>query len=132
MPFAENGTVFSEPMPGAVEITFEQYQDAIEKMGKGYSVSVEGGAFELIPPQLPEDVPPTDEELGAIALGMRDKLLSEAATRIAPLQDAVDLGEATDAEVAALAAWKRYRVALNRLPDQVGYPNDIDWPAPPA
>lgn len=51
---------------------------------------------------------------------------------IAPLQDAVDLDEATEAEVALLKDWKRYRVALNRLPEQDGYPHTIDWPAPPA
>lgn len=51
---------------------------------------------------------------------------------IAPLQDAMDLGEATAEEGAELTAWKRYRVALNRLPDQPGYPNEITWPAPPA
>lgn len=51
---------------------------------------------------------------------------------IAPLQDAVDLDEATEAEAALLKEWKRYRVALNRLPEQPGYPNEITWPAPPA
>lgn len=51
---------------------------------------------------------------------------------IAPLQDAVELDEATEAEAALLIDWKRYRVALSRLADQEGYPNDIDWPAPPA
>lgn len=55
-----------------------------------------------------------------------------ADTAIAPLQDAVDLDEATETEAAALKQWKRYRVALNRLPDQPGYPATIDWPAPPA
>jgi len=60
------------------------------------------------------------------------RLRRNADDTIAPLQDAVDLDEATDAEVALLKEWKRYRVALNRLPDQEGYPTDIDWPAPPA
>ncbi len=55
-----------------------------------------------------------------------------ADSAIAPLQDAVDLDDATEAEVAALKAWKKYRVALNRLPEQPGYPTDIDWPAPLA
>ncbi|MFV3287058.1 tail fiber assembly protein, partial [Pseudomonas sp. NY15356] len=55
-----------------------------------------------------------------------------ADSSIAPLQDAVDLGEATEAEAASLIAWKRYRVALIRLPDQPGYPDEITWPAPPA
>lgn len=51
---------------------------------------------------------------------------------IAPLQDAVDIDEATEAEAALLKEWKRYRVALNRLPDQPGYPAEIEWPASPA
>ncbi|MDY7070526.1 hypothetical protein PshuTeo2_05480 [Pseudomonas hunanensis] len=51
---------------------------------------------------------------------------------IAPLQDAVELDEATEAEAILLIEWKRYRVALSRLPEQEGYPNEIDWPAPPA
>lgn len=51
---------------------------------------------------------------------------------IAPLQDAVELEEATEAEATLLIEWKRYRVALSRLPELEGYPNEIDWPAPPA
>ncbi|WP_460420842.1 tail fiber assembly protein [Pseudomonas sp. ZL2] len=51
---------------------------------------------------------------------------------IDPLQDAVDIEDATEAEVAALKAWKKYRVALIRLPDQAGYPATIDWPVAPA
>ncbi|MBC3484695.1 tail fiber assembly protein [Pseudomonas sp. SWRI50] len=55
-----------------------------------------------------------------------------ADSAIAPLQDAVELEEATDAEAVALKDWKRYRIALNRLPEQPGYPELIDWPAQPA
>ncbi|GFM89833.1 tail fiber assembly protein [Pseudomonas cichorii] len=51
---------------------------------------------------------------------------------IAPLQDAVDIDDATDAEIALLKAWKKYRVALIRLPEQPGYPAAINWPAIPA
>lgn len=72
-----------------------------------------------------------------------DKLLADAKAElarrraaadyaIAPLQDAVDLDDATDVEAAALKAWKKYRVALSRVPDQPGYPDAIDWPASPA
>lgn len=38
-----------------------------------------------------------------------------ATEKIAPLQDAVDLGEATDDEKARLLAWKKYRVQVNRV-----------------
>jgi hypothetical protein len=82
----------------------------------------------------------TAEQKAAAAVEqLRTAVIAETARRrgiadaaIAPLQDAVDLDEATDAEVALLKEWKRYRVALNRLPDQPGYPADINWPAQPA
>ena len=62
----------------------------------------------------------------------RDRRLAEAALRIAPLQDAVDLDNATAADVANLKLWKQYRVAVNRVSDQPGFPETIDWPTPPA
>ncbi|MFK8331786.1 tail fiber assembly protein [Pseudomonas sp. BJa5] len=66
-----------------------------------------------------------------LALAKRDSLLQMAAIRIAPLQDAVDIEEATDAEKVELVLWKKYRVALNRVEDQPGYPDSISWPAIP-
>lgn len=72
-----------------------------------------------------------EQELtAAVAEAARRRAVADAA--IAPLQDAVDLGDSSENEVALLTEWKRYRVALNRLADQQGYPASIDWPAPPA
>lgn len=71
-------------------------------------------------------------ELRAGVVAETARLRKFADDAIAPLQDAVDLDEATEAEALRLKDWKRYRVALNRLPDQPGYPATIDWPAPPA
>jgi hypothetical protein len=79
-----------------------------------------------------EPPPPTTAELTASALGQRDGLLYTAGLRIAPLQDAVDLGDATDADVANLRLWKQYRVAINRIPDQPGFPRTINWPSQPT
>lgn len=62
----------------------------------------------------------------------RDYLLKEAATRLAPLQDAVDLGSATAADKAQLLSWKQYRVDLNRISEQEGYPAEVVWPEPPS
>ncbi|WP_017903615.1 tail fiber assembly protein [Pseudomonas asplenii] len=93
----------------------------IEELG----VTVPEGATETPPP-------PSTAELTALAIGKRDGLLGVAALRIAPLQDAVDLGDATDAETAALKSWKQYRVALNRIEQKSGFPSVIDWPAAPA
>ncbi|WP_347927679.1 tail fiber assembly protein [Pseudomonas helvetica] len=57
---------------------------------------------------------------------------SVADCTITPLQDAVDIDEATDTDVALLKSWKKYRVALNRIETQTGYPETIDWPVAPA
>lgn len=66
------------------------------------------------------------------AVQRRDELLAVAALRIAPLQDAADLGSATDAEAALLLSWKQYRVELNRIEQQAGFPTVIEWPESPA
>ncbi|MCB2254645.1 tail fiber assembly protein [Pseudomonas chlororaphis] len=62
------------------------------------------------------------------AQGERDKRLGEAALRMAPLQYAHELGEASPEEQSALLEWKRYCVALNRIEQQPGYPLEIQWP----
>lgn len=64
-------------------------------------------------------------------LGRRDQLLAMAANRMGPLQDAIDTDIANAGEVEQLKLWKLYRVALNRLQQQPGFPSDVDWPQPP-
>lgn len=51
--------------------------------------------------------------------------------RIGPLQDAVDLEMASEAEVAALTAWKVYRVELSRMDISAKVPSADDWPISP-
>jgi hypothetical protein len=77
----------------------------------------------------------TEEESDALAAQAsvtRDGLLSIAAIRIAPLQDAVDLGKATPAKAALLKKWKEYRIDLDDVPGQAGYPQTISWPVVPS
>lgn len=57
------------------------------------------------------------------------RLIAEATVDIAPLQDAVTLGDATEDEEARLKSLMSYRVALNRL-DLNDAPN-INWPTKP-
>lgn len=64
----------------------------------------------------------------ASVLKDRDSRLRDAAMRIAPLQYAVDLGDATQQEQSALQDWKRYCIALNRIEQQAGYPLEVEWP----
>ncbi|WP_168232302.1 tail fiber assembly protein [Pseudomonas veronii] len=85
-------------------------------------------AVEPLPASPPE---PSVEELSATAKEQRDKLLAVAANRMGPLQDAVDTGRATNEEVAQLAAWKGYRIDLNRIEQQEGFPAEILWPLSP-
>jgi len=61
----------------------------------------------------------------------RDSLLAAAANRMGPLQDAVEFDEATPDEVSLLKAWKQYRVVLNRVEQQTGFPVDVTWPELP-
>ncbi|SDR97161.1 virus tail fibre assembly protein, lambda gpK [Pseudomonas asplenii] len=82
-------------------------------------------------PPDPVLLPPTREELIEQANTKRDSLLVTAANRMGPLQDAVDLDEATSDEVSLLKAWKQYRVALNRVAQQAGFPIDVVWPELP-
>lgn len=58
----------------------------------------------------------------------RDRLLSAATLAIAPLQDAVDLEDATAKEIALLKKWKQYRVAVNRTDLTV---DPAVWPKAP-
>ncbi|HAZ8269232.1 tail fiber assembly protein [Citrobacter koseri] len=56
----------------------------------------------------------------------KDSLLELAASKMAPLQDAVDLDIATEDEATLLLSWKKYRVLINRInPDDAP---DINWP----
>ncbi|WP_272684628.1 tail fiber assembly protein [Providencia sp. PROV130] len=72
---------------------------------------------------------PTQTELIAEAEYQKQALLTEATAAIAPLQDAVDLGIATDEERGQLKKWKNYRVLINRVDTSIA-PN-INWPEKP-
>lgn len=84
-----------------------------------------GGEWQL-------DLAAEQAALRAEVLNESEKRLSEAATRIAPLQYAVDLEVATEADLANLQSWKRYSVDLSRINQQPGFPQAVDWPAVPS
>lgn len=92
----------------------------------GIGWSYVDGVF-VAPPLAPMPTP-TPSEILAANTATHDALLAQATLAIAPLQDAVDLEDATVAEIALLKLWKQYRVAVNRvdltLPDPV-------WPLQP-
>jgi hypothetical protein len=65
-------------------------------------------------------------------LQARDALLREAVLRIAPLQYAEDIGDASHEEQLQLLEWKLYSVELNRIEKQPGFPAQITWPIVPG
>lgn len=108
----------------AVEISAETYADllASQSLGKIISSGADGLPVSLDPP------PPSVEMLLLAATRKREDFFSLASNQIAPLQDAVDLDDATESEISQLKKWKQFRVALNRLELSASI---IDWPTVP-
>lgn len=108
---------------------------AVRNDGRGYRAVPSEAAIwadEWFSLELPPDpVVPLEQRVEAARV-LRDGYLTNAAVRIAPLQDAVDLGSASAEDQALLALWKRYRVDLGRIEQQAGFPDDIDWPSEPV
>jgi hypothetical protein len=123
-----NPSCLLPPEDELVEITEEEHQAIQELIATTCSVlsSDKNGRPTVIPAP-----GPTAEQVLAGALLQRDRLINSATTRINPLQDAVDLEEASSEEVALLKKWKQYRVAVNRVAEQEGFPAEITWPSEP-
>ena len=58
-------------------------------------------------------------------------LTQEATTKIQILNDAYELGIATDKEKTKLTEWKTYRVLLSRVSEQETYPLTVEYPVKP-
>ncbi|MBP5945074.1 MULTISPECIES: tail fiber assembly protein [Pseudomonas] len=71
-------------------------------------------------------------DLKRVVLVKRDTLLREAVLRIAPLQYAEDIGDASHDEQLLLLEWKLYSVELNRIEKQPGFPQEVSWPVIPG
>ena len=112
--------------PGdCVEISERWYLYLLDGQSEGKKISPNqyGSPVLSDPPQ------PTKDELISVAETQKQHLLASATAAVAPLQDAVDLGMATEAEIAGLQEWKKYRVLLNRIDTSIA--PDIDWPSLP-
>ncbi len=110
----------------AVKITDKKWSDLLSGQAEGKLIAC--GADML--PCLTEPPPPTAEELISQAEDKRSRLRAEADAAIQPLQDASDLGIATDDEASQLVAWRKYRVMLMRI--NVEDIVSIAWPEVPV
>lgn len=88
---------------------------------------IEGGAVvtDYVEPEVSKPDPLAE------AVDEYNRLRKAADFTMAPLQDAADLETATQSELHSLSAWKIYRIALSRVPDQEKYPVTIIWPDKP-
>ncbi|PJZ05020.1 phage tail protein [Pantoea rodasii] len=91
--------------------------------------SYDGSKF-AVPPLTDEQIEAQNQQNIANNVSTKASLIAQATIAIAPLQDAVDLDEATDAETSSLKLWKQYRVAVNRIDANTA--DDITWPDQPA
>jgi len=109
----------------AINITDQAWSDLLAGQAKGKLIAC--GAD--LRPCLTEQPLPTADELISQAEDKRSRLRAEADTAIQPLQDASDLGIATDDEASQLVAWKKYRVMLMRVSTENA--EKIIWPQQP-
>lgn len=109
-----------------VYLVANEYNISQPRPDKYYSWDVTSKAWAITDAALAQK----SADLIADAELRRTTSLSAAGIEISPLQDAVDLGMATDVETRRLTEWKKYRVLLMRI-DTSKAP-DIEWPTPPA
>jgi len=67
-------------------------------------------------------IPPSTDELAAQVRAKRDALVDQVTREINRLEDA-----GKDAK-----AWRDYRIVLRNVPEQAGFPQEIDWGKQPA
>lgn len=98
----------------AVEISDEYHAELIDGQSQGKIIDWSGNI-----PVLADMPLPSIEELASVARSSRDAILTSC-----------DWTQAADAPVDQVA-WRIYRQALRDVPEQAGFPLDIDWPIAP-
>jgi hypothetical protein len=109
----ENGKVINVAL-SETALADNWIQSDEAQIGWGY----DGSNF-IAPPEPPEPAP-TPEELAVEVRTQRDRLLA-----------ASDWTQVADAPVDQ-AAWATYRQALRDIPQQSGFPENVEWPVDPA
>jgi hypothetical protein len=102
--------------------------DAIPPIAAGWTATEFDGVWSFAPPVPPV---PTGAELKAAALSQRDALLSQANEETAGMADAFLADLLSDADKAMFKTYAAYKLALNKIDKQAGYPTTIEWPTSP-
>lgn len=97
-------------------IPFTAVPDDSEQHGRAiHARALAGDAGDIAP-----YVPPSEEELAANARAERDHLLLLS-----------DWTQLPDVPQATKDLWAPYRQALRDVPEQAGFPHEVEWPTPP-
>lgn len=83
MPFAKNGTVSTDSMDGGIQITLQEYHDAIDAIASGKLIIVSGERMEIANSEAvtSQNESPTLEDLRSSALAQIDALAESARLR---------------------------------------------------
>lgn len=103
---------------GAIQIDAAQYQGLLAGQAEGKTIRM-GATGQL---ELSDEWIQSPVEMAASLRRRRDRLL--AATDVKQLSDYPLTEEQR-------ALWAAYRRALRELPEQPGFPTQVDWPTPP-
>lgn len=108
------------------EMIWVDVTDAVPTVG--WSAVETDGVWSFAAP-----VPPvqTEVELRGSALAQRDALLAQANEATAGMADAFLADLLSDADRAMFKTYAAYKLALNKIDKQLGYPRTIDWPTLP-
>lgn len=105
----------------AVEITPEQHAALLQGQSVGKVIAADENGYPVLidPPQ------PTTEQLADTARAERDRLIESVRWRIERHSDELALGSEPTEPLEPLL---QYTQALRDVPQQEGFPGDIDWP----
>ncbi|AWK43087.1 tail fiber assembly protein [Photorhabdus laumondii] len=140
----KEGAFYSDAHEECVEITAEKHNELLDGQSRGFAIVSDKEGYPILTKQAPTVYHKWDNEKWIISESDKIKLRREqqqqaeqkkqqlmftVSKQIAPLQDAVDLGMASDEENSRLTALKKYRVLLNRVDASLA--TDIYWPEKP-
>ena len=105
----------------AVEITTEQHAALLQGQSGGKAIAADENGYPILqdPPQ------PTTDQMADTARAKRDRLIESVRWRIERHSDELALGSEPTEPLEPLL---QYTQALRDVPQQSGFPVDIDWP----
>lgn len=118
MKYWKNG-FYLEQREGSVAITDEYWQELLGEQSQGKHIVTREDGYPIAKPY---EI--TSEMLGKQARERRDSLLKETVDSVNPMRWEAMTDEQRD-------AWRTYRQALLDVPQQDGFPTNINWPEAP-